>query len=33
LPNAKKRIEDTIKCMELVVNRYNSIKWRKLQLD
>jgi hypothetical protein len=26
LVNAKKRIEDTIKCMELVVNRYNSIK-------
>jgi hypothetical protein len=26
LPNAKKRIEDTVKCMELVVNRYNSLK-------
>lgn len=26
LLSAKKRINDTIKCMELVVNRYNSIK-------
>lgn len=26
LPGAKKRIEETVKCMELVVNRYNSIK-------
>ena len=26
LPGAKQRIEETVKCMELVVNRYNSIK-------